>query len=198
MTDAAFAPLPQTNDGRIVLCLFGMAVEVAVALFASVALYAHYNKNTTAETTKLLAAWANLGNGVVHVLIVVYLLGNDTDDEAAPNFAFWERERALEMDGIGGPIFVLLLNATVGIMALQQNSWKHHEAAGLFWNSFAGVVGIALPNVWPRFLDQGLGGWPYPIVFLWFMILMMESVGLFASWTHYFMKKNDSKTGKED
>jgi FtsH-binding integral membrane protein len=176
-----------------------MAVEVAVALFASVALYAYSNKNTTAETTKMLAAWANLGNSVVHGLVIAYLLGNDTTDEAAPNFAFWERERALEMDGIGGPVFILLVNSTVGMMALQQKTWwKHHETAGLVWNSFAGVAGIALPSVWPRFLDQGLGGWPYPIVFLWFMILMMESVGLFASWAYYFMKKNDSKTGKQD
>jgi hypothetical protein len=200
-TTDPLAPLPQTNDGGIVLCLSGMAVEISVALFACIAVYVHYNQKTTVDTIKLVAAWSNLGSSFVHFLIVLYILANDTTDDSAPFFAFWEKERALGMDGIGGPMFLVIANGLVGMISLQ-NSWKHNEVVALFWNTFIGVAGIGLPHVWPRFLEEGLGGWPYPLVFLWCAILMMEVTGVFASWTHHFMKKkngtSDSKTGKDD
>jgi len=152
-------------------------------------------KRTSAETARILAASANVGNGIVHLILVIYIFLFDDQASDDPYSAYWQREHELGVGGIAGPLFFTVANLVIGRNELRNNQ-GHIKTISLLWNTFIAISGVAIPFVWRRFLEEGLGGWPYPVIFLWYLIFFMESVGVVAVWFHYFMAKH--QTNKDD
>ena len=126
---------------------------------------------------RLLSASANLGNGVVHAVLVVYIAAN-----AGSSTAYWNKER--ELGGVGGPVILMACNALAGYFTLLDG--KVPKLA-VCWNVFVAVLGTLMPIVWPRFLTEGLSTWPYISIFLWFVIFAMELAALVASATWHLL-----------
>jgi hypothetical protein len=160
--------MPTYRDGGVVCVLFMMAAALAYALFSAVAFFAGATAAGAGERpelrrVRLLAGCANVGNGVAHALLVVYMSAN-----AGNSDPYWEKERAL--GGIEGPAVIALINGAVGLLAIR----AHWLSLSFGWNSFVAIVGTLVPIVWPRFLSEGLTAWPAIIIFLWFTIFAME------------------------
>ena len=99
------------NDGGIVVSLFLMAGAIAYAMLSAVAYYEKNSKNGggPARLPRLCSGWANMGNSIVHVLLVAYMLSN-SDNQSE----YWVKERKL--GGIEGPVFLALLNFAAGYL----------------------------------------------------------------------------------
>ena len=151
------------NDGGVVVSLFFMVAAIAYAMFTAVAYYTNAVpakarvKNDPTLLVRLLSGWANIGNAVIHAMLVIYMKANEDNPSE-----YWVKER--DLGGIEGPVFLLLLNLTAGLVALRGGSMKFPFG----WNSFVACAGSFLPVVWPRFLAEGLATWPYIIIFIWF------------------------------
>ena len=176
------------NDGGIVVSLFLMAGAIAYAMLSAVAYYEKNSKNGggPARLPRLCSGWANMGNSIVHVLLVAYMLSN-SDNQSE----YWVKERKL--GGVEGPVFLALLNFAAGYFAL--HGWRMTFSIG--WNAFVAVTGTFLPVVWPRFLAEGLRMWPYTIVFIWFAIFAFELTAFVASMTHFALGSAATTKNKE-
>jgi len=168
-----------TNDGGIVLGLFLMVTAIWGAMVSSVAYYhTHapfaFPEESSARVLRLLSGTSNIGNGVVHVMLVVYMLAN-ADNQSE----YWIEERKL--GGIEGPVGLAVLNIAAGYCAIQ----GYGMGFPTVWNSFVAVTGTMMPIVWLRFFEVGLSSWPYPVVFIWFAIFAMELTAFTASVTHF-------------
>ena len=184
----------EANDGGIILSIFLMVAAITYAMYAAISIYVtHKPKKDSDETmvqtlVRTLSAWANIGNSVIHLLLIVYIKVNEGSEEP-----YWVRERELEADGIGGPLGLAILNFAAGMCSLH----KKHLSFPLFWNSFVIVAGTCIPLVWLRFLEEGLSNWPYVIIFVWFAIFSAELSGIATAWT-YKLISTDSSAKKED
>lgn len=58
-----------------------------------------------------------MGNSVIHVLLVIYMIAN-SDEESE----YWIKER--QLGGIEGPVFLTMFNCLAGIFALRGYSMK--------------------------------------------------------------------------
>lgn len=160
---------PPPNDGGIVLTLFLAAGTVAVLTFGCVAVYAFATNipgkgNAGRRAARLVSGAANVGNSVVHVLLIAYMLAN-----AETQSDYWRRER--ELGGVEAPAALAAVNFVVGLVAV----FADFNALSLLWNLFVVAAGCLVPLVWPRFLEEGLDSWPYPAILIWFCIFFMES-----------------------
>ena len=177
---------PPPNDGGIVLTLFLAAGTMAVLTFGCVAVYAVATNmyatpsqalpqerltssrpgkgNAGRRAARLVSGAANVGNSVVHVLLVAYMLAN-----AETQSDYWRRER--ELGGVEAPAALAAVNFVVGLVAV----FADFNALSLLWNLFVVAAGCLVPLVWPRFLEEGLDSWPYPAILIWFCIFFMES-----------------------
>eukprot|EP00535_Pseudo-nitzschia_heimii_P010520 CAMPEP_0197173058 /NCGR_PEP_ID=MMETSP1423-20130617/115_1 /TAXON_ID=476441 /ORGANISM="Pseudo-nitzschia heimii, Strain UNC1101" /LENGTH=200 /DNA_ID=CAMNT_0042621809 /DNA_START=145 /DNA_END=747 /DNA_ORIENTATION=+ len=176
---------PLSNDGGIVLSIFLMVAALTYAMYSAISVYAHHrpsgkaaatpNESSVESLVRIFSAWANIGNCVVHVLLVVYIMANEGSEAA-----YWVRERELEADGIEGPLGLAILNFAAGMCSMHGKAM----AFPLVWNSFVVIAGTLLPVVWLRFLEEGLATWPYFILFVWFAIFAMELTAFTTSWTY--------------
>eukprot|EP00751_Fragilariopsis_kerguelensis_P021711 CAMPEP_0170885230 /NCGR_PEP_ID=MMETSP0734-20130129/35693_1 /TAXON_ID=186038 /ORGANISM="Fragilariopsis kerguelensis, Strain L26-C5" /LENGTH=193 /DNA_ID=CAMNT_0011270477 /DNA_START=51 /DNA_END=632 /DNA_ORIENTATION=- len=188
---------PLSNDGGIVLSIFLMVAALTFAMYSAISVYAHHrpsgtpNESRTQSLVRILSAWANIGNAVVHAMLIVYIQANAGGET---NAVYWAREKELEADGIGGPLGLTVLNFAAGMCSM------HGKAMGfpLVWNSFVIVAGSLLPIVWLRFLEEGLATWPYFIVFVWFVIFAMELTAFVTSWTYRGIRGSSEDASKKD
>jgi len=183
-----------TTDGGIVLSLFLMVAAITYAMFASIKTYVNHKAKNDIETptqtlVRIFSAWANIGNSIVHVLLIVYIKANEGNDSA-----YWVREKELEADGIGGPVGLAVLNFAAGMLSMHNKRLMFP----LVWNSFVIIAGTFLPLVWLRFVEEGLSTWPYFIIFVWFAIFAMELSAFATSWTLYAIRSNAPKTEKKE
>ena len=182
--------VPLSNDGGIVLSIFLMVAALTFAMYSAISVYAHHRPSAKASSessvqtlVRIFSAWANIGNSIVHVLLVVYIKVNEGSDTA-----YWAREREVEADGIGGPVGLAVLNFAAGMCSMHGKAMSFP----LVWNTFVVVAGTLLPVVWLRFLEEGLETWPYFIVFVWFAIFAMELTAFATSWTYRGIKTEDA------
>ncbi len=184
----------ETNDGGIILSIFLMVAAITYAVYAGTSVYVTHNTKTDSDETtvqtliRTLSALANIGNSVIHLLLIIYIKVNAGNEEP-----YWVRERELEADGIGGPLGLAILNFAAGMCSIH----KKHLSFPLFWNSFVIVAGTCIPLVWLRFLEEGLSTWPYFIIFVWFAIFSAELSAFATAWT-YKLISTDSSEKKED
>lgn len=123
-------PTMSQNDGGIVLSIFLMVAALSYALFNAVAFYnSSTNKNPTTsqqrpyDLVRLLSDSANVGNCVIHMLLIIYTIGNaDNGSE------YWVKDR--ELGGVEGPVFLAILNFTAGLSAIRNYSMTFP----LVWN----------------------------------------------------------------
>ena len=156
------------------LTLFLMAISIAYVMFHSVILYAGATSDRSPSdkqsenkrVARLLSGFANVGNGVIHAILLVYMKANEANDSV-----YWREERKL--GGMTGPGALMLINMSVGLFALTGASITQARVS-LGWNGFVIVMGTAIPIVWHRFLAEGLTEWPHVPVFIWFYIFAME------------------------
>ena len=175
------------NDGGIVVSLFLMAGAILYAMLSAVSYYEkNSKKGGAARLPRLCSGWANMGNSIVHVLLVAYILSN-SDNQSE----YWVKERKL--GGVEGPVFLALLNFAAGYFAL--HGWRMTFSIG--WNAFVAVTGTFLPVVWPRFVAEGLRMWPYTIVFIWFAIFAFELTAFVASMTYFALGSSATTKNKE-
>ena len=99
------------------------------------------------------------------------------------------RWRELDPNPYAGPLGLAILNFAAGMCSIHQK----HLKFPLVWNSFVIIAGTFIPLVWLRFLEEGLGSWPYFIVFVWFMIFAMELSAFSTTWTYYLIQTKDPK-----
>ena len=176
---------PVTNDGGVVVALVLLVAALSGVFFGAVALYSSADIVLTGEQrqksvrarrlARLLSGWANVGNAVVHVVLVAMFL---TETERYK--VYFPDEAVMPV----GPIALVLVNAIVGRATLKGGGIQ----LGLAWNSFAAVMGTVIPMVWPKFIDFGLANWPYPVIFLWLCIFACESTALFFSAVAFALK----------
>ena len=176
------AAVAVANDGGAVVATFLMVAAIAYAMFTAVSFYTYSTAAIIKERkekrlVRLLSGWANIGNSVIHALLVVYMKANEANTSD-----YWEKERAL--GGIEGPVGLMVINFSVGILALTAG-WLRLSVG---WNSFVALAGTAIPIVWPRFLDEGLTTWPLIIVFIWFAIFAFELTAFTSSATWLALK----------
>mmetsp|Transcript_15608 Transcript_15608/g.23645 ORF Transcript_15608/g.23645 Transcript_15608/m.23645 type:complete len:188 (+) Transcript_15608:71-634(+) len=166
------------NDGGIVLTLLLMAATIAYALFQSVL---HYERSTSSSSDhpcrplRLLSGWSNIGNSVAHILLTMCILSNAKNDSE-----YWLNERKL--GGIEGPVVLAIINLVVGLSALLCSHKLMMLSLG--WNLFVVIAGTVIPDVWPRFIDEGLATWPYTVILLWFFIFVYELTAVTCSVAH--------------
>jgi hypothetical protein len=174
--------LAHVNDGQVVVSLCLMVAAIEYAMVSAVVYYAHASSTTKSKDPsrlpRLLSGWANIGNSVVHVLLLVYMTANHGNQSE-----FWAKER--ELGGVEGPAVIMLLNLAAGVCALR--GWSMSFPLG--WNSFVAVTGTLIPIVWPRFISEGLQTWPCIIVFIWLAIFAMELTAVTSSVVHFALKK---------
>ena len=109
------------NDGGVVVSLFFMVAAIAYAMFTAVAYYTNAVpakarvKNDPTLLVRLLSGWANIGNAVIHAMLVIYMKANEDNPSE-----YWVKER--DLGGIEGPVFLLLLNLTAGLVAIRGGS----------------------------------------------------------------------------
>lgn len=174
-----------STEGGVVVVLFLMVSAIALALVCGISFYSANTdsaEKVPCRLTRLLSGWANIGNSLIHVLLIVYMLSNSENQSE-----YWLEER--QLGGIEGPVFLVVLNLTAGLSALR----GFGMAFPIGWNSFVAITGTCLPVVWPRFIAQGLGTWPYPVIFIWFSIFAMELMAVTASLTHFAISRSKDK-----
>ena len=91
---------------------------------------------------------ANLGNGVAHALLTLYVSAN-----AGRQDRFFVKER--ELGGLEGPASLTLINVAVDLLSIKAR-WLILSGDR---DCFVAILGTLLPIVWPRFLSQGLNTW---------------------------------------
>ena len=177
----AVAPAPPSENGSVLIVLFMMAIILALGTMGSVSLYVEATLNPQAakynkKRVTLMAGWANVANALTHLILVILLLSS--------------KQRLIEAgiedaEDISGPVFLLLINGAVG--------WRTLSGAGPIvafgWNVFVAITGTLVPLVWPRFVNTGLAEWPYPLVFMWLLIFVFESMAFFSSAVWLALKK---------
>ena len=176
------APNAPAKDGGIIVALVLLVGALAAVFFSAIVLYASADIGLTKEQkektirarriARLLSGWANVGNAMVHALLISMLIG--------------------EVDSPVGPAVMLATNAIVGFRSLTGGGIQ----LALFWNSFVAVRGILSPMIWRHFLDVGLISWPFRAVFLWLAMFAFEVTGFFFSIVAYWLK--DAHTVKSD
>ncbi|KAL7544433.1 hypothetical protein ACHAWF_007812 [Thalassiosira exigua] len=184
------------NDGGVVLTLFLMAASIASAMFSCVLFYAregHRSERGAKDkqrVMRLLSGFANLGNAAIHLVLVVYIKANETNTAA-----YWLKER--ELGGIEAPCALGAINLLVGASALRRSqNVGGSPMLSLGWNGFVVAAGTFVPDVWHRFLSEGLLEWPHVPVFVWFFIFFME-LGAFATsatWWALSAREEGAKT----
>lgn len=211
MTNTISVPevgVQQNNDGGAVITIFLMVAAITYAMYTSITVYvnddapvrnkedkdnngddADASSNKQQTIVRILSGWANIGNSITHLLLMIYTISNNNNQSI-----YWEKER--EIGGIEGPIFLALLNGIIGLISLYKWSFK----IPLIWNTFIIFSGTLLPIVWARFLEEGLTTWPYIIIFIWFMIFAMELTAFTSSLTYYLMvsRRVDTTHNKKD
>jgi hypothetical protein len=210
MTNTISVPevgVQQNNDGGAVITIFLMVAAITYAMYTSITVYvnddaprnkedkdnngddADASSNKQQTIVRILSGWANIGNSITHLLLMIYTISNNNNQSI-----YWEKER--EIGGIEGPIFLALLNGIIGLISLYKWSFK----IPLIWNTFIIFSGTLLPIVWARFLEEGLTTWPYIILFIWFMIFAMELTAFTSSLTYYLMvsRRVDTTHNKKD
>mmetsp|Transcript_70598 Transcript_70598/g.117226 ORF Transcript_70598/g.117226 Transcript_70598/m.117226 type:complete len:193 (+) Transcript_70598:17-595(+) len=185
--------VPEKNDGGIVVALVLLIAMLCTVFFSAIVLYASADIAITKDQkektvrarriARLLSGWANIGNAVVHALLIVMLV-SDTK-----RFKVFFPDEA-EMPA--GPIGLLVLNALVGLKSLKGGG----IILALGWNSFIALAGSFIPIVWPKFIDVGIATWPYLAIFLWLGIYAFESAAFFFSVVAFTLK--DAHVVKED
>ena len=78
---------PPTNDGGVVLALLVAALTIAISLIAAVSFYVAASP-TTKSAPRLVSGFANVGNGVIHLILTVYMLSNSHNQSP-----YWLKER---------------------------------------------------------------------------------------------------------
>ena len=176
------APPPEKNDGGLIVALVLMMGALSAVFFSAIRLYASADEYTLSNEkkekcvparrlAKLLSGWANVGNAVVHALLVTAEL---TDPERYKAFFPDDFETTLPW----GPIILGVINGLVGLKTLMGTGGIN---LSLGWNSFVAVTGSLLPVVWPKFIDVGMITWPPLAVFCWLGIYAFESTAFFFS-----------------
>ena len=157
-------PEPQNNAG-VLFVIFMMVAAISYAAFSAVSIFvsAKFPKERNERRLcRLISGVANVGNGVVHALLIMNLHANS--QSALP---FYVGELA---EGLGGPIFLMVVNTLVGLSTLSGGGPK----LALYWNTFVIFAGTLIPMVWLRFLEVGLATWPYVVIFIWLGIFACE------------------------
>jgi len=185
--------LPLNNDGGVVVALVLLMAALAAVFFAAITLYSSCDivlskeqkeKSVRARRlARLLSGWSNIGNAVVHLLLIITFL---SDTERYKMFFPDEAETPI------GPALLLVVNGLVGRSTLKGGGLT----IALAWNSFVAVMGSLIPMVWPKFIDVGLSTWPYVAIFLWLGIWTFESTAFFFSVVAYSLK--DAHSVKTD
>ena len=170
-----------------------LVAALSTIFFSAVALYASADIVLTGEQklksvrarrlARLLSGWANVGNAVVHALLIIMLV---SDSDRYKVFFPDEAETPV------GPVVLMVVNGLVGRATLKGGALK----LALGWNSFVAVAGSLMPIVWPKFIDVGLATWPYLAIFLWLFIYAFESTAFFFSAVAFALK--DAHAVKED
>mmetsp|Transcript_38511 Transcript_38511/g.128776 ORF Transcript_38511/g.128776 Transcript_38511/m.128776 type:complete len:191 (+) Transcript_38511:35-607(+) len=181
---------PSKNDGGVIAALVLLMAALAALFFSAVMLYASAEVTLSKEQkektvrarrlARLLSGWSNVGNAVVHALLVIMLL---TDTERYKVFFPDEAEMPI------GPVVLGAINGFVGAKTLV----GHGIVLAVSWNSFVAVAGCLLPVVWPKFIDVGLSEWPYQSIFLWLGIYAFESTAFFFSAVAFSLKDAGKK-----
>jgi len=183
---------PEKNDGGIVVALVLMTIALCTVFFSSIVVYhgatdmvLTYEKKKrmvpARRLARLLAGWANVGNAVVHALLVTMLV---TDVERYKVFFPDEAEKPI------GPVILGVVNLLIGAKTLRGGGIQ----LALAWNSFVALVGSLMPIVWPKFIDVGMSTWPYLAIFLWLGIYAFESTAFFFSAVAFSLKHVNVKT----
>lgn len=179
-----------TNDSGIVIVLALMMAAIAYALFSSVSLYAAASATDEPKHVRrmrLLSASANTGNAVTHVLLILYLFVENSENAAR----FFVKERNA---GVGALVFLVVVNLMVGISSFCSRG-RISMWFSLGWNSFAIVMGTFIPDVWQRFFNEGLATWPYINIFFWFAIFAMELTAVCTSATRCALMNLEARHG---
>ena len=163
-------------------------------MYTAITVFVNNTKKVSDETSiqtlaRVLSAWSNIGNSVVHLLLIIYIKVNEGNESA-----YWLKERELDPNPAAGPIGLTILNFAAGMCSAH----RKYPKFPLVWNSFVVVAGTFIPLVWLRFLEEGLSTWPYFIVFVWFMIFAMELSAFSTSWTYYLIQTKDPESKKDD
>ena len=183
------------NEGGIVLSLFLMVASITYAVYASVTVCVNNkekvedcNESTIQTRVRTLCACANIGNSVVHLLLIIYTKVNEDSNEP-----YWVKERELDADGIGGLLGLTILNFVAGMCSLH----RVYLSFPLVWNSFVIVAGTFIPIVWLRFLEEGLSTWPYFIILIWFSIFSAELSAFSTALTYRLITPKPAKKKKD-
>ena len=136
-----------------------------------------------ASWLRKLSGIANLGNALLHILLIIYTISNYEN-----NSEYWLEERKL--GGIEGLVALTIINSISSLSAL----YFKHMTFPLVWNTFVAFVGTLIPLVWFRFVSVGMVSWPYEVVFIWFMIFYMELCAVTSSVTHFLLGDGGNKT----
>ena len=91
------------TDGGVVLSLFAMAATITLTKQNAIQSYIDATqKSSNAEhknlrLARLNSAFANIGNAVVHVVLVIYMMGNSENESE-----YWKKEK--EFGWVEGPV----------------------------------------------------------------------------------------------
>lgn len=176
---------PPKNDGSVVVALVLLVAALSTIFFGAVTLYASADIVLTGEQkqksvrarrlARLISGWANVGNAVVHALLIIMLT---TDSDRYKVFFPDEAEAPV------GPLVLMVVNGLVGRATLKGGALK----LSLGWNSFIALAGSLMPIVWPKFIDVGMTEWPYLAIFLWLFIYSFEATAFFTSAVAFSLK----------
>lgn len=126
---------------------------------------------------------ANLGNALLHILLIIYTISNYEN-----NSEYWLEE--CKLGGIEGLVILTIINSISSLCAL----YFKNMTFPLVWNTFVAFVGTLIPLVWLRFVSVGMVSWPYEVVFMWFMIFFMELCAVTSSVTYFLLGMDGEKT----
>jgi len=169
------------NDGGIVAALVILIGGLALGVIGACSLYVAATTASARHLLHILSSVSNLGNAVVHALLVVYLSFADTEKLTQLGVQ--------DADSVGGPLFLLLVNGGFGMYTLY-SGWP---LPAFCWNTFVAFMGSLIPIVWPLFIAEGLANWPYILIFLWLGIYAFESMAFFATFALLFLPKDGGK-----
>ena len=161
-----------------------MSTSISYFTFTAVGIYEGQQPNATKSSwLRKLSGVSNLGNALLHILLVIYTISNYEN-----NSEYWLEERKL--GGIEGLVALTIINSISSICAL----YFKYMTFPLVWNTFVAFVGTLIPLVWLRFVSVGMMSWPYEVVFIWFMIFHMELCAVTCSVTQFLLGKAGNKT----